>query len=201
MYLVIRVLVHVDTRKTAGKNMPPWCYWLSNTPQGTLKLSSIDALQILDSLTFLDNNYRLFCDETEVIMPVNMLMFWPLTTQYLLRYYMSTQYLWVGLHPSLNSTSILKLNYALVRVSWWQNLSTHRHINTWQNTQIHLCVSSHYHRWLNDHILPLWHKQTHKLKTIPANAAVAERINDITEKYFSVKLPFNCYWTRLSVQC
>lgn len=115
MYLVIRVLVHVDTRKTAGKNMPPWCYWLSNTPQGTLKLSSIDALQILDSLTFLDNNYRLFCDETEVIMPVNMLMFWPLTTQYLLRYYMSTQYSCVGPLPILELTLQFDLSYIPVK--------------------------------------------------------------------------------------
>lgn len=53
--------------------------------------------------------------------------------------------------------SFVAVSWTIMTLSWWQNLSTDRHINICESSQNHLCGSSRYSSCLHNHILPWWH--------------------------------------------
>lgn len=69
--------------------------------------------------------------------------------------------------------------------------SVHRHMNTWQSTQKRFFGSSGYRSQLSsslqDHILPWWVTQTHKVKTMPASLSqLVIRIHPLRTMNFSL---------------
>lgn len=53
--------------------------------------------------------------------------------------------------------SFVAVSWTIMTLSWWQNLSTDRHINICESSQNHLCGGSRYSSCLHSHILPWWH--------------------------------------------
>lgn len=67
---------------------------------------------------------------------------------------------------------------------------TDRNINTWQNSQNRFCVSSCYNRWLQEHIVPLWHTQAQTVTNWKTSliSTISNRWNaSVTLRYASWK--------------